>query len=82
MENSVYLRRLGSSFRELRKNRGLTQDEVAKLAGISRRRVIEIEAGKDSASISNHARLAAALGAEVTVTPRSRPTLEEMRSFN
>lgn len=81
MENSIYLRRLGTAFRALRKNRGLTQEDLAKLAGISRRRVIEIEAGKDSASISNHAQLAAALGSELTVVPKSRPTLEEMRGF-
>jgi hypothetical protein len=32
-------------------------------------------------SVENHARLAAALGAELSLQARTRPTLEELKDF-
>lgn len=81
MEQPYHLQKLGVSFKALRLNRGLTQAEVARLAGITRLKVIAIEAGKDSVSIGGHAKLAAALGSELVLATRTRPTLEEMKHF-
>lgn len=81
MKQPYHLQKLGASFKALRLNRGLTQAEVARLAGITRLKVIAIEAGKDSVAIGGHAKLAAALGNELTLGARSRPTLEEMKHF-
>ena len=81
MDKSFHLQKLGQSFKTLRTHRGLTQADLAHLAGVSRLRVIDIEAGRDSVSIGSHAKLAAALGAELTLLPRTRPTLEELKDF-
>jgi HTH-type transcriptional regulator/antitoxin HipB len=81
MNKPHHLQKLGASFKALRINRGLTQAELAHLAGITRLKVIAIEAGKDSVAIGGHAKLAAALGSELTLGARSRPTLEEMKHF-
>jgi HTH-type transcriptional regulator / antitoxin HipB len=81
MDRSFDLQRLGQAFRALRMNRGLTQQEVAERAGITRLTVIRIEDGRDSVSIRNHSRLAAALGAELNAVVRTRPTFEEMGAF-
>lgn len=81
MNRSFDLQKLGQAFRALRMNRGLTQQEVAERAGITRLTVIRIEDGRDSVSIRNHSKLAAALGAELGTVVRTRPTFEEMEKF-
>lgn len=81
MENSYHLQKLGQSFKTLRINRGLTQEALARLAGVTRLKVIAIEAGRSSVSIESHARLAGALGAEVSLLTRTRPTLDELKDF-
>ena len=78
---SIFLAELGKHYRVLRKNRGLTQIDVAVLAGISRLQVIAVEAGKESVSIVIHAKLSSALGHELGLIPRRRPTLDEMKDF-
>jgi transcriptional regulator with XRE-family HTH domain len=81
MDQSFHLQKLGASFKTLRINRGLTQEALARLAGVTRLKVIAIEAGRNSMSVENHARLAAALGAELSLQARTRPTLEELKDF-
>ena len=65
----------------MRVNRGLTQAALAELGGVTRLKVIAIEAGRSSVSIESHARLAAVLGAELTLLTRTRPTLDELKDF-
>ena len=81
MEQSFHLQKLGRAFKALRANRGMTQDALARLAGVTRLKVIAIEAGRSSVAIESHARLAAALGAELSLITRTRPTLDELIDF-
>lgn len=81
MDQSFHLQKLGQTFKAMRTNRGLTQEALARLAGVTRLKVIAIEAGRSSVSIESHARLAGALGAELTLLPRTRPTLDELKDF-
>ncbi len=78
MDTETLLQRLGKSLREARKRRGLTQAQVAALAGMPRLKVIQVERGEASVSIGAYAAAAAALGLEFTPVPARRPTLEEV----
>jgi hypothetical protein len=51
------------------------------LAGVTRLKVIAMEAGRSSVAMESYARLAGALGAELTLSPRTRPTLDELKDF-
>lgn len=81
MGNSHYLQKLGEAIRSARQRRGLTQQQAAEQAGVTRLTVIRIEDGRDSVSVRNHDRLCAALGLELSVSPRTRPTLEELKDM-
>lgn len=81
MNQSFHLQKLGQAFKAMRTRRGLTQEALASLAGLTRLKVIAIEAGRSSVSIESHARLAATLGAELSLLTRTRPTLEELKDF-
>ncbi|KAF1030040.1 MAG: hypothetical protein GAK37_01502 [Pseudomonas sp.] len=61
----------------MRLNRGYKQSELAELAGVTRQKLIEIEQGSPSVSMSAYARVFAALDSEVKLVPVSMPTLEE-----
>lgn len=62
---------LGASLRELRKARGLRQEDLALAAGVGVRFVSELERGKSTARLAETLRVAAALGVRVTlVDPR------------
>ena len=66
-------------FRERRIRLGLTQEQAAAAAGLSRRTVIDFETGGERISIGNLARLLGAIGLELTARERSpRPTLDEL----
>ncbi len=83
MHENFYLRSVGQCLREMRQNRGLTQLALAQRAGVTRLKVIAIEAGRDSVAAGSYARVAAALGAELQALPMLRPTLDELgRIFN
>lgn len=78
MDVVTLLARFGKSLREARKRRGLTQAQLAALAGVPRLKVIQIERGEASVSIGAYAEVAAALGLEFTPVPARRPTLDEV----
>ncbi len=61
---------IGARLRAERKSLGLTQQELAELAGVSVRFVHEIEHGKRSAHVGKLIDLGAALGLELTLSPR------------
>jgi HTH-type transcriptional regulator/antitoxin HipB len=73
-----HLQKLGQRLRELRQRRGLTQAKLAQQAGVTRLKVIAIEAGRESVVIGSYARVAAALGSELSLAVLTRPTLEEL----
>lgn len=79
--STVPLTRLGKAIRSMRQRRGLTQQETAAIAGVPRRKVIEVEQGSPRVAIDTYARVAYALGGELTVIPARRPTLEEVREI-
>ena len=78
---SFQLQRLGNAFKAMRENRGLTQARVSEIARIPRLAVIRIEAGRETVAVGSYDKLATALGAELALVPRTRPTLEELKDF-
>lgn len=75
------LHRLAQSLKERRLRRSLTQAAVAELAHVPRLKVIQVERGDPAVSIRHYAAIAHALGAELTLAPSRRPTLEEATEF-
>lgn len=76
--SDFHLQALGQRLRALRHNRGLTQLALAERAGVTRLRLIAIEAGNGSVAMAGYARVAAALGTQLDLAPLQRPTLEEL----
>ena len=75
------LLRLAQSLKAMRQERGHSQAELARLAGLPRLKVVQIEAGKPGVSIAAYARVAAAMGGEMRVVPQQRPTMDEIREL-
>ncbi len=71
--------RLGQQVRQRRLNRGLTQADLAALAGITRQKVIAIEKGDLSVGMLAYARILGALDCEFAVVPAAMPTLDEIQ---
>ncbi|MCP1499537.1 DNA-binding XRE family transcriptional regulator [Pseudomonas migulae] len=59
-------------------NRGITQAQLAELAGLTRQKVIAVEKGALSVSMMAYARVLGALECELKVIPAAMPTLEEL----
>ncbi|WP_434696624.1 helix-turn-helix domain-containing protein [Pseudomonas sp. Z1-14] len=78
MDYSLVTTRLGVQIRQRRSNRGLTQANLAALAGIPRQKVIAIEKGDVSVSMAAYARVLGALDCELAVIPAAMPTLDEI----
>lgn len=81
MDATTLLSRFGATLRRLRQQRGMTQAVLATRAGIPRLKVIQVERGDSSVSIGAYAQIASALGAEFTLLPARRPTLDEVREL-
>ncbi|CRM24834.1 helix-turn-helix domain-containing protein [Pseudomonas marginalis] len=81
MDTSVITQRLGSQIRAMRLNRGYKQADLAKLAGVTRQKLIEVEQGSLSVSMNAYARVIAALGSEFKLVPVTMPTLEELEDL-
>jgi y4mF family transcriptional regulator len=79
MDPLMVIERLGQQISEMRKNRGMTQIDLAESAGVTRQKLSEIERGKATVSINLYAKVLAALGAELTVVAARRPSFEELR---
>lgn len=60
---------LGAAVRAARRAQGLTQEELALVAGVGRRFVIDLEAGKPTAQIGGALRVVEALGGAVAIPP-------------
>ena len=64
------------SVRRLRKEAGLTQQQLSKLAGINNVTLVHIETGKANPNVETLAKLADALGVEMAdFFPRTQPEL-------
>lgn len=78
MDYFLLITRLGNQLREKRISRGLTQAQLAELAGLTRYKVIAVEKGTLSVGMIAYARILAALDCELAVVPAAMPTLEEL----
>lgn len=67
------LQQLGVAIRDARKRQALRQDELAAVAGVGIRFLVEVEAGKPTAQIGKVFDVLAALGLEIDITPRGGP---------
>lgn len=66
-------------FRRRRIERGITQEDAAQWAGLSRKTVSDFENGKSSISVVHLSRLLSTVGLELTFRDaRRRPTLDEL----
>jgi transcriptional regulator with XRE-family HTH domain len=68
---SESLEEIGTMFRKARQTAGLTQEQVARLAGISRPRYREVEVGSAAARATTLINIARALGLEMMMVPQS-----------
>jgi transcriptional regulator with XRE-family HTH domain len=78
MDHVLLMSRLAVQLRIKRRERGLTQAQLAELARVTRNKVIAIEKGTLSVGMDVYARVIAALDCELTVIPAVMPTLEEV----
>jgi HTH-type transcriptional regulator/antitoxin HipB len=69
-------RDLGSYLRERRHSSGFTQGQLAERAGVSRRWLSELEAGKASAEVGRVLRVVAALGLYADLKPAPEPEID------
>ncbi len=72
MQNRTYAAALGAQLRARRGLLGLTQEEVADLAGTTQRTVSQVEAGK-AAGVALYFAVADVLGLQVRASPRQPP---------
>lgn len=78
MDHELIIDRLSKQIREKRTSRGLTQADLADLAGLTRQKVIAVEKGTLSVSMIAYARVLGALDCEFSVIPARMPTLDEL----
>ena len=64
------LKMIGKELQERRKRLGITQQDLAELAGVGRRVVIEAESGKGSVTSGRLARLCEIAGLQLTAESR------------
>ncbi len=70
---------IGDVFRRRRVARGLTQDQAAAAAGVSRKTLSDLEAGRERITLGNLNRLLRAVGLELATREAGpRPTLDEL----
>lgn len=81
MDYGLLIYRLGIQIREKRLGRGLTQADLARIAGLTRQKVIAVEKGTLSVGISAYARVLGALDCELAVVPAAMPTLDEVQDL-
>lgn len=63
---------LGSFIKEARKSQGLTQEQLAGLAGVGRRFVLELEAGKKSCHLDKTLAVISMLGCTLEILGKGR----------
>jgi transcriptional regulator with XRE-family HTH domain len=81
MDYSLLIYRLGIQIREKRLSRGLTQADLAQIAGLTRQKVVAVEKGTLSVGVSAYARVLGALDCELAVIPAAMPTLDEVQDL-
>lgn len=79
MDSQLILQRLGNKIRLMRERRGLTQSQLAHMAGTTRQKVSAVECGEGSVGAHYYGSVLAALSSELEVVPARMPVLEELR---
>lgn len=78
MDAQLVLSRLGGQIKDMRTRRGLSQAQLASLAGMTRQKIAAIESGDGTVGSAYYAKALAALGAEVQIVVARLPVLEEL----
>jgi DNA-binding XRE family transcriptional regulator len=81
MDYDLLICRLSNQIREKRLSQGLTQAELAQIAGLTRQKVVAVEKGTLSVGMSAYARVLGALDCELAVIPAVMPTLDEIQDL-
>lgn len=74
-------KQLGSVIQRVRKQRGMSQTELAHLAGLRQEMVSKIETGQDGTRLSSIYALLAALNLEMTIDHRSRSSAQDIEDI-
>jgi len=78
MSHELVAERLGRSIAAMRERRGLSKVQLARMLGMTRQKVAEIEKGQLTVAFSYYCLMLSALGCELEVIPKRLPTLEEL----
>jgi HTH-type transcriptional regulator/antitoxin HipB len=78
-EPDPLLHGLSRSLREARIRRGLSQQQLAEMAGVTRLRVIDIERGSPGVAIGAYVRVAQSLGLQLELQAYRRPVFEDLK---
>jgi transcriptional regulator with XRE-family HTH domain len=70
MNKEQQRQRIGNDLSELRKQRGMTQQQVADIAQMQRNHISRIEAGRYSVGFDTLQTIAEALDADIRIMPR------------
>ena len=70
MNKEQQRQRIGTDLSELRKQRGMTQQQVADIAQMQRNHISRIEAGRYSVGFDTLQTIADALDADIRIVPR------------
>lgn len=80
MINITTTKQLGKALRIARKQCKLTQPELAMAAGVGRRFIIDLEAGKPTLRLNHVLRVIQALGGDVVVNGLAESTDKELQN--
>ena len=72
-----YAKDFGKTLAGVRRARGLTQEQLAELTGVSRTYLAKLEAGSDTVELQRLVLALRRMGAEVTVSFRARSDAEK-----
>lgn len=81
MDHELLTQRLGRQIRTRRLHRGLTQQQLAELANLTRQKIIAVEKGSLSVAIAAYAKALGAMDCELQVNAAAMPTLEEIQGM-
>ena len=69
-DTSNILKNIGAAIRTRRKRLGMTQQDVAEIAGMQRQTISRVEAGNIAVAVATVARVATVVGLDLLVRPR------------
>ncbi len=72
---------VGRLIQGIRHERGLTQTQLAQLAGLRQEMISKIETGQSGVKLSRVCELLAALDLEMTIAPRSKSSTDDIEDI-